>query len=88
MKKPFKFGRLKASRHPIAYLLILCDEIQDWNRKAYGVNDSPFCQKRIGLIVNDSELKITYGNEFAKHIRDKSYAIDLKDIFVRGVKIK
>ncbi|MDR2456030.1 MAG: hypothetical protein LBE49_05480, partial [Deltaproteobacteria bacterium] len=36
MKPPFSLGALSASSHPIAFLLILCDELQEWNRKAYG----------------------------------------------------
>lgn len=87
MKKPFRFGPLKVSQHPIAYLLILSDEIQDWNRKAYGENDRPVCRKKIGLLVNDSELKISYKKRSANYIRNKSFVVDVKDVFVRGVKI-
>lgn len=37
--KPFNLGPLSPDTHPIAYLLILCDELQEWNRKAYGIKD-------------------------------------------------
>jgi len=87
IKKPYMLGPLKASQHPIAYLLMLSDEIQDWNRKAYGVNDTPVCQKKIGLLVNDNELKISYKKRYVSHVRNKSFVIDVKDVFMRGVKI-
>lgn len=38
-KKPFGLGSLKMETHPIAFLLILCDELQEWNREAYGIKD-------------------------------------------------
>lgn len=28
---------LAAAEHPLAYLLVLCDELQDWNRTAFGL---------------------------------------------------
>ena len=40
MKKPFNLGALLPDTHPIAFLLILCDELQEWNRKAYGIKDN------------------------------------------------
>ena len=39
MKPPFNKGCLSPFEHPIAYLLILCDELQEWNREAYGILD-------------------------------------------------
>lgn len=91
MKEPFNLGLLKASQHPIAYLLILCDEIQDWNRMAYGENDTPYIEKDIRLFVNNNELKLSYkvgrvkNGSFKK--KDKILAIDVRDIFLRGIKI-
>jgi len=53
MKKPFSLGKLAASKHPIGYLLILCDELQEWNRTAYGKKD----KKRI--LAEASEYTVT-----------------------------
>ena len=39
MKEPFFMKQMNMESHPLAFLLILCDELQDWNRKPYGVND-------------------------------------------------
>ncbi len=35
-KEPFGLGAMKASDDPVAFLLILCDELQEWNREAHG----------------------------------------------------
>jgi hypothetical protein len=32
------FRPLKAGQHPLAYMLMLCDELQCWNRTSYGKN--------------------------------------------------
>jgi hypothetical protein len=61
MKPPFSKGRLSPDEHPIAYLLILCDELQEWNREAYGSAD----KKRTfasdaSLVITDGRLDVTY----------------------------
>lgn len=61
MKPPFSKGVLSPKSHPIAYLLILCDELQEWNREAYGILD----KKRTfasdaSLVISDSRLDVTY----------------------------
>lgn len=35
-KEPFVLGPMKAENDPVAFLLILCDELQEWNREAHG----------------------------------------------------
>jgi hypothetical protein len=52
MKPPFSLGALSASSHPIAFLLILCDELQEWNRKAYGALD------RKKILAETSQVEI------------------------------
>jgi len=52
-KKPFGLGALKAETHPIAFLLILCDELQEWNREAYGVKD------RLRILPAEARLRIS-----------------------------
>ncbi len=61
MKSPFDKGSLSPYTHPIAYLLILCDELQEWNREAYGILD----KKRTfageaSIVITDNRLDITY----------------------------
>ena len=35
--KDFTHRPLNAEEYPIAYLLMLCDELQEWNRAGYGI---------------------------------------------------
>ncbi|MDF2700967.1 MAG: hypothetical protein K0Q49_2531 [Haloplasmataceae bacterium] len=39
MKAPFHLQQLNAKNHPLSYLLIMCDELQDWGRMPYGLKD-------------------------------------------------
>ena len=36
-KEPFSLGPMHVGDNPLAYLLILCDELQEWNRDAHGI---------------------------------------------------
>jgi hypothetical protein len=38
-KDPFNLKALHPRQSPLAFLLILCDELQEWNREPYGVKD-------------------------------------------------
>lgn len=60
-KKPFGLGRLLPSTYPIAYLLILCDELQEWNRRAYGIKDRlrTFAAEA-KLNISDDALNVTF----------------------------
>jgi len=61
LKEPFNKGPLSPKEHPIAYLLILCDELQEWNRTAYGILDQDRDQaEKASLMVNDDRLEMTY----------------------------
>lgn len=53
MTKPFNLGSLTPKTHPIAFLLILCDELQEWNRKAYGIKD------RLRTLAAEARLEVT-----------------------------
>jgi len=61
MKPPFDKGSLSPSDHPIAYLLILCDELQEWNREAYGILDKTLTfAGDASVVITDKRLDITY----------------------------
>lgn len=93
IKKPFKLGKLKVSQHPIAYLLILCDELQDWNRKTYGQNDCHlFFPRNVSLSVNCNILRLSYVGMPANlktlmRTKLKGLVIDPYDIFTKGIEI-
>ena len=58
--KSFNLERMDPEDSPISYLLIFCDELQEWNRMPYGIKDR---QKNH---VNDFDVTIT----------EKSFKID------------
>lgn len=59
-KKPFSLGPLSPASHPIAYLLILCDELQEWNREAYGMLDKlRALAAEARLAISDDVLSVT-----------------------------
>lgn len=61
MKPPFNQGKLSPYRHPIAFLLILCDELQEWNREAYGILDRKRTQAAdVSLLITEDCLDVTY----------------------------
>lgn len=80
MKPPFDKGRLSPHDHPIAYLLILCDELQEWNREAYGILD----RKRTHageayLVITDKRLDVTYITK--KGMLPEQFSADKEDLF-------
>jgi hypothetical protein len=61
MKPPFNKGPLPPRAHPVAYLLILCDELQEWNREAYGIMDKKrTLAAEASLMIGDRRLEVTY----------------------------
>ena len=47
--------------HPIAYLLILCDELQEWDRVGYGILDrTRTMADDIAILITDQSMDITY----------------------------
>ena len=60
-KKPFNLGTLAPATHPIAFLLILCDELQEWNREAYGIKDKlRTLAAEARLEITDERLSVTF----------------------------
>lgn len=57
----FMLEHLDVKASPLSYLLILCDELQEWNREAYGEID----KKRNGIqtaeaMISDAKMEISY----------------------------
>ncbi len=60
-KPPFNLGALSPDQHPIAYLLILCDELQEWNREAYGIADKKLNPVgEASIAITDRRMDVTY----------------------------
>lgn len=96
MKDPFCLGSLSCEQHPIAYLLILCDELQEWNREAYGIEDKKkVLADESRIEISKNYLKIDY--LAPKGIMESNFAIkkeqllsnilDLNDVFVDGLNV-
>jgi hypothetical protein len=61
LKPPFSKGPLSPREHPIAYLLILCDELQEWNRTPYGILDKKRnLAEDASLEISAERLDVTY----------------------------
>ena len=92
-KAPFSLGPLDARKNPVAYLLILCDELQEWNREAHGILTRTFTQAdTVHLSVKNGYLSATYvtrrGHLPEKFCQEKvellNGLLDLKSIFPLG----
>lgn len=60
-KKPFNLPGLNPRQSPLAFLLILCDELQEWNRKPFGIMDkSRHHVNEFELLVTDDRLEVDY----------------------------
>lgn len=97
MGDPFKLNPMNANQHPIAFLLILCDELQEWNRKGYGkTNIKQNTPINFDLMINESELRIKY--QYDKENDDENIltskeesingVINITDIFNNGITIE
>ena len=79
----FKLRKLDQIASPISYLLILCDELQEWNRRPYGVMD----KKRNH--VNDFDVEIDDEKIIVRYIlKNGSMGLgfeEMKDDFINEV---
>ncbi|WP_407421824.1 RyR domain-containing protein [Methanobrevibacter sp.] len=96
-KDPYNASSLSPEKSPIAFLLILCDELQEWNRKPLGVVDKE--RNHVADIITDiteDSLYVKYivksgpmGSSFLiekKDLLDK--VLDLQKVFKDGLTIK
>ena len=60
-KEPYSLGHIDPATDPLSFLLILCDELQEWNRSVYGVCDASIIYpKSSKLIIWDKMIHIEY----------------------------
>ena len=95
--KEFKFGQMKPNQNPLAFLLILCDELQEWNRKPIGIKDKAKNHVNdINVEINHDEITIRYilknsalGLNFSEEKEDLiNKLLDIKSIFSEGLRVK
>lgn len=67
-------------KHPLAYLLILCDELQNWDRTAFGnVSKKDPLAWKVDLDISDASFKINYYFDSFKVVEtkiDKEHDVD------------
>ena len=93
-KTPFACPPLQAENFPLGYLLIFCDEAQEWNRRAYGKKASA----KVGvddsaIAISDSEFRLHYITHaglleaaFLRKKHDLYYRLlDIRGVFSEGV---
>ncbi len=60
-KDPFNLNQLHPSQSPLAFLLILCDELQEWSRRPFGVKDKQKGHVNEYLLkIDDDSLEVKY----------------------------
>ena len=96
LQKQFGCGPLNAAQYPIAYLLMFCDEMQDWNRAGYGTTEKFRTQAAFAdILIDEKTFKITYlaqrGIFKQKFIDDKNALfnglLNIRGVFPGGLEI-
>ena len=97
IQKQFGCGPLDAEKYPVAYLLMFCDEMQDWNRAGYGIIEKLRTQvSYANIVIDDEHFGITYLTEKGilkqQFIDDKnslfSSLLNIEGVFSNGLKIE
>lgn len=91
MNPPFNVGKLRSNSHPISFLLILCDELQEWNRIGYGEDATGQDVKILSLDIEISDkLEIIYEMKDidADYVLNKQKSLEdilyMEDVFPGG----
>lgn len=94
--KEFKLAPLNAEQYPIAYLLMFCDEMQDWNRAALGTKEKYRTQiSSANIAIEDEHFAISYytlrGIIPCKFVDDKNRLferiLNIRGVFSKGLEI-
>ena len=95
-KNPFSLKALHPSQSPLAFLLILCDELQEWNRRPFGVKDKKRSHVNDLLLrIDDTGMDVSYivksGSIGLGFSEDKEEllksVLSLKSVFKLGLRI-
>ena len=97
LQKQFGCGPLDARAYPIAYLLMFCDEMQEWNRAGYGTIEKYRTQvAHANIRIDGQYFGITYLAERGiikqRFTEDKerlfSDLLDIGGVFAKGLDIE
>ncbi len=95
-KSPFNLKLLSPETNPIAFLLILCDELQEWNRQPFGLIDKrKFHVNDLILDIDNDKMDVEYilnfgsmGLGFSKDKKEFIYdVLDVESIFRKGLSV-
>lgn len=97
-KRPnsFNLPPLEPDKHPLGYLLILCDELQEWNREPYGREDKlRISIESADVSLDEQHMAVTYiitkgamPEEFiGKKVGTLNSLLDLNAVFPGGISI-
>ena len=93
-KDPFNLKKLSPKSNPIAYLLILCDELQEWNRQPFGqIDKQKLHVNELSISIGENSMDVIYiikngsmGLGFSKDKKDFiNNVLDIESIFVKGI---
>ena len=93
-KKPFNLKLLSPKSNPIAYLLILCDELQEWNRQPFGqIDKEKLHVNELSIEIGESSMDVIYilkqgsiGLGFSKDKKEFiNSVLDIESIFKKGI---
>lgn len=59
-RPPYSLPPMSPARNPISFLLILCDELQEWNRTVYGAEQNLVYPSSSRMVVENDKLTVIY----------------------------
>ena len=95
-KPPFALGPMPVESNPLAYLLILCDELQEWNREGRGIISRRAAKAdTVHLSIHDdymSAVYVTHHGRLADDFCSKKetmlhQVLSLEDLFPAGFNV-
>ena len=84
-KEPFSLGSLAPGLHPLAYMLILCDEAQEWNRKT-DLDISCVGADHSRVFISEDSLKFHYITK--QGVLCENFLAEKKELFYHLLDIK
>jgi hypothetical protein len=70
LQRNVNLGKLRIKEDPLAYLAILVDCVQEWDRPPLPANDAPVLQaSEVTARIEDGKFHIVYPPEYAKKVK-------------------
>ena len=96
-KEPFELGAMKAADDPLSFLLILCDELQEWNREAHGrISRGDIRPDTVVFELSDRKFSVVYITKkgrlpegFSEKKKETIYKLlDMNGVFSEGFNVR